>query len=361
MTTLRLSPLHAALLLSGLALAGCPSGDGKDDTADTDTGGDDTDTGGETDTDTGGDSDTDTGGGGTTYTGFTGTSTLTTEINGEASCNVTASLTGTPYTGDCFDCTFAFDLATEITDDQSADSCDFYYSQYSFIPYGEFNNFRLIFWEDYYGYSNVQFNYYGYGEAYPGPYPVLFGYDGGYYYPGRSSLSGMDFSATWDASSYGLHYYAACDALVVSDATSGFGGMSYGPEELDCDALLADVWTFETDGGTVGITVDTVSDATAFDTRFLVNSADGCSIGYSDDNWACSYPPPTYQCPAIELTDLAAGTYTVVVHSYGDCAGSVGEYTLSIDGATSVELTADDANQYDVTDIHVNMSATLSE
>lgn len=73
-----------------------------------------------------------------------------------------------------------------------------------------------------------------------------------------------------------------------------------------------------------------MSDATAFDPRAWINDPDGCTAASADDSFDCTYPPPTYACPGIMLSDLSDGTYSVVVSSYGDCAGTTADYSLQV-------------------------------
>ena len=97
------------------------------------------------------------------------------------------------------------------------------------------------------------------------------------------------------------------------------------------------------DVGKIGWIDLTVADATAFDPHMWVNGPDSCALVYTDDNYDCSFPPPTYQCPSAEVEGLTAGeTYQVVVASYGDCSAEDVEYELRVDGGPA-ELAIDDA------------------
>jgi hypothetical protein len=69
---------------------------------------------------------------------------------------------------------------------------------------------------------------------------------------------------------------------------------------------------------------------TAFDPKMWINDPSGCTIGYADDSFACTFPPPEYECPGLEIGTLEAGTYEVVVQAYGSCAGSTADYKIEV-------------------------------
>ena len=112
----------------------------------------------------------------------------------------------------------------------------------------------------------------------------------------------------------------------------------------------------ETDGTALDITIDTTSLATAFDPYVWVQDASGCVVGYSDDSFTCTYPPPSYECPSVSLDETEGGTYEVIVLMYGSCAGSVGEYEIVVEHDSDPKLTLvhDNVSRYDVLTIEAS-------
>lgn len=289
---------------------------------------------------------------------FAGSVTISQTINGVVQCDADATLTGTPYTGDCEDCDFALEMSASITRDASTDACG-YFPTYSFVPSGGYNNLLMIgaaLYEGYYyDYANAlmfgygyTFEYYGYEYDYPGPYIGPIAYDGSTY--GTFSRTGDDIAWTFGYSytynEYSPTYTLYCEYFEQSDARADLVEDGSGVQsDLDCSGAQVDVWTFEVDGETeVKVTVDTVADASAFDPQFYITDAAACAISYADDNFDCTYPPPTYQCPAANLGVLAVGTYTAVVGSWNDCNGSIGTYELRTEGTLNLTLTHDDVD-----------------
>ncbi|MFZ5480253.1 MAG: hypothetical protein ACOZNI_26045 [Myxococcota bacterium] len=349
-------PRLSLLLLASLTLFGCPP-EQDEDTDKTET---DADTDADTDTDT----DVDTvdpqaaqgvddgdiateygividGSGSIAGDALDGTVTVNTTMDGATLCDLDATVTGTPYVGDCTDCDFSFEVTSTITRDDGTEDCN-PYPYWSFVEDETYFNLVMTHMAtyDYYGYEltdvwRTGFSYYSpYYGYYAGPYytwssyeypgygtyPDTFGVNGDDIYWGvNTSFVDQDLSGYYSYCGYSYMYYAY-------EAASGSGGTS----TLDCEGTVVDTWTFEgVDGGTATITVDTVSADTAFDPVMIVADGDTCYIGYSDDAFDCTYPPPTYACPGAEL-DTEAGTYTVLVWSFGDCAGESAEYKIDI-------------------------------
>jgi hypothetical protein len=352
---MRTLPLLSSLLL--LPLLGCPPQEKTDsDTASAES---DTDTDADSDTDTDSDTDADR----TDYN-FTGSVTVQSTAAGATVCDAAADLTGTPYTGDCEGCDFAIDMSATVTTDNSTADCT-YYPTASFIEGGGYSDLIMAHADEYYvyyaGYQNdVFFSGYSYA-SYTGPYFYgVIAYDGGYY--GSFTRTGDDiaWSFTGSGTSTYLYAYDGCgDYAEYSYSAGPFTGDG-GSSTLACDGSTTDVWEFTSDGSAVSISVDTNSADTAFDPRMWVNGPDSCTTDYADDNFDCTYPPPSYMCPSIE-TAGTAGVYQVVVTSYGSCAGSEAGYTLAVEGGTNVTLVVDDAvSGYDYT-FDVEGSGTLSE
>lgn len=118
------------------------------------------------------------------------------------------------------------------------------------------------------------------------------------------------------------------------------------------------------DGAALSIAVDTVADETTFSPMLVVNGPDGCSQVVTEDNFLCSFPPPGYLCPSWHLDRAAGGTYQAMVLNAGECAGSVGEYALHVDGASDVTLSTDDYTAWHITAdsylLHSLLTATLT-
>jgi hypothetical protein len=346
MRTLPTLPITVLWLLT--PLLGCPTTPAKDDTSASDT---DTDTDSDSDTDSDTDADT------PAYD-FTGTVALTTTLNGLPDCNTTAAITGTPYTGDCLDCDFAVAVTSAITTDDSAETCT-YWSNLSLISPDGDAGLALGHADEYYlgyytGYQdNALFAGYGY------PYWYGLSYNGSEY--GTFTRTGDDISWTFSAASTYTYFYDynQCDGATESDAARSFGGTGAG-STLNCDGTTTDVWTFTADGSAVSVTVDTVAADSAFDPVLWVNDPDMCSVVYADDNFDCTFPPADYQCPSFQLDSTTAGTYQVVVKSWGSCTGDSAAYQLTIDGGADLTLAVDDATSGYPYTVDIAGSGTLT-
>lgn len=340
-------PLGTLLLtLGALTLIGCP------DSKEEDTGDTAEDTGDTGDTDSG---DTDTGDTAPTYTGISGSVVYQTSVEGTTNCDVEISYTGTPYTGDCADCTFAFDVEGEVVRDDSVDDCALS-PTYSLVADSTYTQLGLIFWdsfEGYYGtYYNVfgtQYYYYypGYGEL--GPYTSYHYYSPAYYDNGTLTWDGTNLA--WELTGASYTYYSAyggeCASSAGVDDTVVATGDETGTSDHHCDQTspIVDVWSFESTTGVATVTIDTVASGTAFDPWMLVTDETGCFIdtgfGYTaDDSFDCTYAPASYQCPSAEVSS-GAGTYYVVVYSYGSCNGTTGAYEIRLDGGTNLTQVLD--------------------
>ena len=117
------------------------------------------------------------------------------------------------------------------------------------------------------------------------------------------------------------------------------GSPSTGAGALPCDGSgrvdLFELWGVSP-SSSVTVTVDTISSATTFDPFVAIldgpdaNTAN--QLAYGDDDFTCSFPPPTYQCPEANATSAGGGSYFVfvAVGSPDDCASSIGEYQLEV-------------------------------
>jgi hypothetical protein len=97
---------------------------------------------------------------------------------------------------------------------------------------------------------------------------------------------------------------------------------------------------FALSGQAVHLKVDTVDAATAADTRLRVRLPDGTELYEADDDFACTYPPPSYSCPEYTFTAATAGLYTVEIYvgtseSCRDRTLANYELTVTVDGVGS--------------------------
>jgi hypothetical protein len=79
--------------------------------------------------------------------------------------------------------------------------------------------------------------------------------------------------------------------------------------------------------------VDTIDSATAADMRLMIRLPDGSELHEADDDFDCTYPPPSYSCPAHTFTASTSGLYMVDVYvgSSEACANNnLINYELSV-------------------------------
>jgi hypothetical protein len=349
-----------SLLSLGVTLVAC--GD-KDDTdapeGDTDT---DTDADGDTDSDADADADTDTDV--DMPDSFAGTVEYVFNMGGVNDCDATIDLVGSKYTGSCPGCDFAFDIDPTITADNGTEDC-YLHPYFSYVESSVYVGLMMAHMDSYAGYYGtyndvfatgfgVDYSAYGFGY-YPGPYFFMMAYEGNTL--GTFTRTGDDIEWDWYYAGYDSEYeymyiddcgeyldYDDFNDLVVATGEQG---------EVDCKGEILDVWGVElTTGQTVEISIDTADAGTAFDPLGWLNGPDDCTIAYNDDSFDCTYPPPSYQCPAFDHVATADGVHQIVVASYGSCAGSTAGYDLKVlvDGeAATLTLIADDADRYTVT------------
>ena len=351
--------LMLVLGISVVMYLGCEAED-HDDAADDDTGDDDDDDTGDdddddSDDDDDDDSDDDDDMSETWPTSFAGSLVYNDSYDGVEACNMAVDLVGTKFTGTCSGCDFAFDVEATVTDDQSTADCaqvsyfTWVYDGGIYIPLmmahldsytGSYGNYTNMFR------TGVAIDYSSYGGGYyPGPYFATISYDGSPY--GTFTRTGDDiewtFSRTSDVDVNALEYpyaYQNCGTVDSSAATTNLGGDWTGTSDLDCLGEIVDVWSFEGDsiGSTYAVSVDTVSDADAFDPHFYLNDATGCSVMYTDDNFDCTFEPAAYYCPSGEIV-VTEGTHYVIVMSYGSCNGTDAAYEILVDAPADPTLT----------------------
>jgi hypothetical protein len=281
-------------------------------------------------------------------------------------CAKRVAVTGTPYTGECAGCDFAFMIEGTLTEDNSESGC--YVSDYKLLRtdsslhtmmLAHADTLEVDNWGTLSSYADVLFvsyyreaSYYGSG----GPYVRVLSHAEG---EGSDGVfSRVDTEIEWGAEVEGAHNG---DDLLIDFCDPGYesywddfvpDGSPLRTGTLPCDGRKADVWSITIDEPMmVEIAVDTIASDTAFDPKFFVVGEDECVDYTADDNFDCTFPPPSYQCPAIER-ELAAGSYEIVVAAFPNkCAegAEAGEYTLMLDAEVPIRpaLEDDDVWRYE--------------
>lgn len=282
-------------------------------------------------------------------------------------CAKEVAVTGTPYTGECEGCAFAFDIEGTLVEDNSESDC--YVSDYRMLRTdGAVGSMVLAYaellevdrWGEINTYADAVFvtysstGYMGYGGTYE--YTRVLSHAEGGDDPGVFRLDGTDFvwGGDFETSVNGEDQLVSYCGTGTSSTWTGDEptGISSAREEVSCDAKQVDLWEITVDETqTVDIAVDTVSADTTFDPRVMVMNTEGCVVGSADDSFECSYPPPAYSCPAVSM-ELEPGTYTILVTSFIDgCVDGVdeGEYKLRVDSETPIRptLVEDDIYRYE--------------
>jgi hypothetical protein len=299
---------------------------------------------------------------------FSGQLEIHSTHDGEVACDVLIELAGTRYTGICEECDFAFAIDATVTFDAGTGVCELD-PRWSYLAADPWSNLLLahapVFqthgWYGTYTFSDALLTGYTLADADEDPLWWLLAH-------GDSADASFDRVGDELSWSYGAQgpldvdpHYDDCGGIVESDATEALGGTVVAMSELPCDGSRADAWTFAGVAGEgVSITVDTIAADTAFDPRLYVNAPDGCTVRTADDNFDCTFPPPSYRCPAVSL-DGSDGEYEVVVLAAGSCAGAVGGYSIRVDGpaGASLELAEDDLPVVVELDLQVTGSGTL--
>ena len=92
-------------------------------------------------------------------------------------------------------------------------------------------------------------------------------------------------------------------------------------------------------GTAINLWVDTTSDETTFDPYLHVGAEGDCITATGDDAFECTFPPPSFGCPAAVITPEAAGNYIALVSVLSSCAGTTAEYTIGADADVALTLT----------------------
>ena len=325
---------------------GCDKGSdssGEESDADTDA---DTDT--DTDTDI---PDTLTGSIELTVTDATGKDTL---------CDTSIDLTGEEASGGCLGCDFEFDLQTDIASEKGSKCVYNNYAYASMLEEGIVIDSWLGFAESYAGsYPNTLL--WGWGTSqYPGPNWTFLTYGAGVDYSNGTISWNLQYSQ------YGFtvpqQYCESYDYYGgVYNEYKNFGGNYTASGSLDCGLRVPyQTWTFTgVDDTYAYVSIDTVSAETAFDPRFFIMDSDTCNLAVADENFECSFPPPSdYWCPAHKLETTKGEVYTVFVYPFIDCGfgdGTTGEYELYL--KTNADPSLALQNEGELTPLIANVSA----
>lgn len=275
-------------------------------------------------------------------TTFAGTSSVRYLVDGEVVCDVQASLAGTPYTGDCADCTWATAIDATVTADASTEDCPGF-SDWSLVSDGVTHDLFLAAAADWHGaeldYGNALLSGWSrteiYGGAtyeYPGPYYTLLAWDEAPYGAWTLADDALSFSYANVGTSTVTErpYYEVCGELSTGEVPASVDGV-----EVSGDVVCGETFDlFDLDvTGDLSVVVDTVDASTAADLWLWLDGPDGCTELVADDEVDCSYPPPRFRCPATSVT-VEPGPWRLAVASTGEaCAGERAGYRLTVAGA----------------------------
>ena len=200
-------------------------------------------------------------------------------------CAKRVAVTGTPYTGECAGCDFAFMIEGTLTEDNSESGC--YVSDYKLLRtdsslhtmmLAHADTLEVDNWGTLSSYADVLFvsyyreaSYYGSG----GPYVRVLSHAEG---EGSDGVfSRVDTEIEWGAEVEGAHNG---DDLLIDFCDPGYesywddfvpDGSPLRTGTLPCDGRKADVWSITIDEPMmVEIAVDTIASDTAFDPKFFV-------------------------------------------------------------------------------------------
>ncbi len=129
-----------------------------------------------------------------------------------------------------------------------------------------------------------------------------------------------------------------CDVSVVGGEDLACGSMSLGHDR----------WMINVTEGMVGevlnVKIDTFRPESAFDPKLLLISPDGCIFDWADDDVECTYPPPTYLCPAMSVVLNQPGIWKLAVLAHPTCEDSTSpvEYLVQVGGISALPVLIDD-------------------
>jgi len=279
-------------------------------------------------------------------------------------CEAEIEFSGQAYTGDCPECelTFSIDPAVVTHSDASTEDCSLR-PQFSLVPtdgvegltlglldgvssysesrYGldvtETRNYRELFTGYHHGDEFFRYPVYTYHYTVESFYDPSTG--DAWEETRRSQFGQLQISEDQIAWSvyFGYGYpdtqmYRDGDCEVIAEQRGApFASSLQESSTTDCLGRSMDVWQVEASAGDLlSITVDTVAADTAFDPVFQLIAPSGCVVSAADDSFACTFPPPRYSCPAVQLTAPESGAYRLLVWSMGSCASRLGDYAVHV-------------------------------
>ena len=181
------------------------------------------------------------------------------------------------------------------------------------------------------------------------PHHEMFAYD--YLRPASDPTALSDDDVTW-GDDYEILLWGedpvhwdpeppSCAALGITQGASGQAGFIDG-STLACSGTTVDAWTVSLVAGqATEIHVDIPDRFASFDPLIRIVDGAGCSVAVMDDGADCSDLGAPL-CPGLTVTSPDDRDVTVLVESYGCLVGSVGSYTLSVDGSAAAPVLADD-------------------
>ena len=141
-------------------------------------------------------------------------------------------------------------------------------------------------------------------------------------------------------------------ASIENICAAFLGGTQPSPVQEDltpCNGSITDSWEFDVENGqNVLLRADTVDNATAADLRFSGDCGPRMISG--DEEIACTFPPPAFQCPEFEFRATANATCTVHIDIFAGpqaCASlEAANYVLTVeadDAPVDLTLIRDDS------------------
>jgi hypothetical protein len=326
---------NTAFLLMTLLFAACG--------AESDSGGEETDV----DADADADGDTD-------IPLWEGEVTYRTDLDGAPVCDAVVSLLGTPYTGDCYGCTLAYDIDASIVANESTADCRYLEPFYTWLDDQDvlWKAPRLAWWETYaegrwphllaagFAFDVTPYE----GRYYPGPYWYPLVWDGsGYgfsdYDPATRTLTWEIVRSWFEYDYYDSPYFQYCAwAPTNMGTTEPCDGAFTVEGRLDTTTWLGlDVWGFtvpEANAEPIHLRVDAPDPDTACAMGAFLNTPDACSDWFAADNTACS-GSTALRCPAIDLEEPQPGEWQIVVYAQAlvPAPSAMADYRILVDAA----------------------------
>ena len=272
-------------------------------------------------------------------------------------CDSNFTIFGDAYTGDCTDCTFAFELFDGSATPADAAHCNLpRWMNFNLDTISDrvLKHYDIREYSGYfsYSYTNVLMVDYVYTVSYEEYDAVIeesLPVNALVYGMAEDEPTGMFYDASLSVSETGFEWSGIHDDDPTVALPCGFETKGTGELPCDDETELKDVWSFTVGADDVGteiaIEIDTVAADTAFDPEVEVVYVSGstCTVWSSDDDFICSFPPPDYECPSIVFTPESAGVYLMGVEVVGSCAGATGEYAIASDSIGSFTVAEDDS------------------